>query len=170
MNLVINNYVISYIISREKMAVLGCKVLKVRNIETSFMRTSYKHIVIWRRIYVQKIQGKDFEKNDGRWRVSILTFNEKDCFCVSKNYRSFIWLLYLPITKTCLYNFDPLKPHFYIVKLGFTGVYIIFLISAQNIDCGPRWGGSNKYQQSMFWAEIWKISKKFYLKIFIFRW
>ena len=40
------------------------------------------------------------------------------------------------ITKTCLYNFDPLKPHFYIVKLGFTGVYTIFHISAQNIDCG----------------------------------
>ena len=35
------------------------------------------------------------------------------------------------ITKTYLYNFDPRKPHFYIVKLGFTGVYIIFLISAQ---------------------------------------
>ena len=35
------------------------------------------------------------------------------------------------IMKTCLYNFDPLKPHFYIVKLGFTGVYIICLISAQ---------------------------------------
>ena len=35
------------------------------------------------------------------------------------------------ITKTYLYNFDPFKPHFYIVKLGFTGVYIIFLISAQ---------------------------------------
>ena len=35
------------------------------------------------------------------------------------------------ITKRRLYNFDPLKPHFYIVKLGFTGVYIIFLISAQ---------------------------------------
>ena len=35
------------------------------------------------------------------------------------------------ITKTYLYNFYPLKPHFYIVKLGFTGVYIIFLISAQ---------------------------------------
>ena len=27
-----------------------------------------------------------------------------------------------PITKTRLYNFDPLKPHFYIVKLEFTGV------------------------------------------------
>ena len=37
-----------------------------------------------------------------------------------------------------LYKFNPLKPHFYIVKLGFTGVYIIFLISARNIDCGTR--------------------------------
>ena len=37
----------------------------------------------------------------------------------------------LSIKKTCLYNFDPLNPHFYIVKLGFTGVYIILLISAQ---------------------------------------
>ena len=35
------------------------------------------------------------------------------------------------ITKTYLYNFDPLKPHFYMVKLGFAGVYIIFFISAQ---------------------------------------
>ena len=35
------------------------------------------------------------------------------------------------ITKAYLYNFDPLKPHVYIVKLGFTGIYIIFVISAQ---------------------------------------
>ena len=59
------------------------------------------------------------------------------------------------ITKTCLYNFDPLKPHFNVVKLGFTGVYISFLISVKNIDCGhslepPRPGGSNEYPQSMF--------------------
>ena len=77
------------------------------------------------------------------------------------------------ITKTYLYNFDPLKPHFYIVKLGFTGVYIIFLISAQNIDCGcslepPRRGGSNEYPQSMFWAEIWKISDFFIWKFSVF--
>ena len=77
------------------------------------------------------------------------------------------------ITKTRLYNFDPMKPLFYIVKLGFTGVYIIFLISAQNIDCGyslepPRRGGSNEYPQSMFRAEIWKISEFFYLEIFPF--
>ena len=52
------------------------------------------------------------------------------------------------------------------VKLGFTGVYIIFLFLLKNIDCGyplepPRWGGSNEYPQSMFWAEIWKISAFF---------
>ena len=41
------------------------------------------------------------------------------------------WDCFYYIRKTCLYNFDPLKPHFYIVKLGFRGVYIIFLISAQ---------------------------------------
>ena len=35
------------------------------------------------------------------------------------------------ITKTSIYSVDLLKPHFYVVKLGFTGVYIIFLISAQ---------------------------------------
>ena len=39
-------------------------------------------------------------------------------------------------TKTYLFYFDPLKPHFYIVKLGFAyigyiGVYVIFLISDQ---------------------------------------
>ena len=59
------------------------------------------------------------------------------------------------ITKTRLYSFDPLKPHFYIVKLGFTGVHIIVLISVQTIDCGyslepARRGGSNEYPQSKF--------------------
>ena len=62
------------------------------------------------------------------------------------------------ITKIHLYNFDPLKPHFYIVKLGFTGIYIIFLILLKNIDCGyslelPHHGSSNEYPQSMFLAE-----------------
>ena len=79
----------------------------------------------------------------------------------------------LYITKTCLYNFDPLKPHFYIAKLGFTGVYIIFLFLLENIDSGyslepPRQGGSNEYPQSMFWAEIWKISEFFIWKFSFF--
>ena len=36
------------------------------------------------------------------------------------------------ITKTYLYNFHPFKSHFYKVKLGFSGVHTIILISAQN--------------------------------------
>ena len=91
------------------------------------------------------------------------------------------------IRKTYLYNIDPLKPHLYIVKLGFTGVCVFLLVSAQNIDCGysleppsaqnidcgyslepPQWGGSNEYPQSMFWAEIWKISEFFIWKFSFF--
>ena len=33
------------------------------------------------------------------------------------------------ITKTCLYNFDPFKPHFYKVKLGFTWGIISYFCS-----------------------------------------
>ena len=68
----------------------------------------------------------------------------------------------------------PLKPHFYMVKLGFTGLYIIFLILLKkNIGCGyslepPRRGGSNEYPQSMFWTEIWKLSIFFIWKFSLF--
>ena len=77
-------------------------------------------------------------------------------------YRTFEGGSSLVITKTCLNNFDPLKPHFYKVKLGFIGVYIIFfLFQLKNIDYGhslkpPRQGGSNEYMRSMFRAEICK--------------
>ena len=77
------------------------------------------------------------------------------------------------ITKTRLYNFDPLKPHIYTVKQGYS---LFFLFLLKNRDCGyslepPRRGGSNEYPQSMFWAEVWKISEIFYLEIFSFwRW
>ena len=73
----------------------------------------------------------------------------------------FLLNLFQIITKTCLYNFDPLKPHFYTVKLGFTGIYIIFLNSAQR---HRLWSGSNEYSQSRFWAGILKISEFFIWK------
>ena len=44
----------------------------------------------------------------------------------------------------------------FIVKLGFTGVYIFFLFLIENIDCGlymlelPGRGGSNIYPLSIF--------------------
>ena len=56
----------------------------------------------------------------------------------------------ISITKTYP---DPLKLHFYIVKLKFTGVHIIFLISAQKNLCFEQ-----KYEKIEF----------FYLKIFRF--
>ena len=48
----------------------------------------------------------------------------------------------------------------------------MYLFLLKNIDCGyslepPRRGGSNVYPQSMFWAEIWRISE-FLSEIFQF--
>ena len=77
------------------------------------------------------------------------------------------------ITKPCLYKVDPLKPHFYIVKLGFTGVYIIFLISAQNIDCGyslePLLSEAVLTStHNICFEQKCEKYQNFYLKIFIF--
>ena len=78
----------------------------------------------------------------------------------------------------------PLIPHFYIVKLGFAGVYLLFLFLLQNIDCGyslepPRRGGSNVYPQSIkhrLWvlvrtaSAIYVLSKnKKNIKIFLMK-
>ena len=59
------------------------------------------------------------------------------------------------IRKTCPCIEYPLKSHYYIVTLGYAGVYLFFLFLLQNIDCGyklepPRRGGSNLYPESMF--------------------
>ena len=59
------------------------------------------------------------------------------------------YLQIMNITKRCLYNIDHLIPYFYIVKLGFTGVNIIFHISAQNVDCGYTLEPPNEYPQSI---------------------
>ena len=40
---------------------------------------------------------------------------------------TFVTSCFGTITKTCLYNFEPLKPHFYIVKLGLQGYTLFFL-------------------------------------------
>ena len=112
-------------------------------------------------------------KMDFLSKTSIIILEKK-----AKNYLLF-FLAYLPFWSCFLFLIsaqNPLKPNFYIVKLGFTGVYINFLISAQKHRLWvlvrtalQRW--SEEYSQSMFWAEIWKILEFFYLKIFSFwRW
>ena len=78
------------------------------------------------------------------------------------------------ITKTCLYKDDPLKRHFYIVKLGFTGVYIIFLISAKNIYCGyslelPHLAILTSTHNLCF-EQKYETYQRFFMKIFIFWW
>ena len=57
--------------------------------------------------------------------------------------------------------FNPLESHFYIVKLGVSGVLIF--IFASKIDCGyplepPHLGGCNKYSQSLL-SEICCFNK-----------
>ena len=69
-------------------------------------------------------------------------------------------------TKICLYNFDPLKPLFMQLNWDLQGYILFYVFLLKNIDCGyslepPRRGGSNEYPQSMFWAEMWKISELF---------
>ena len=59
---------------------------------------------------------------------------------------------------TC--NVYPLIPHLYIVKLGYEGVYLLFLFLS-------RRGSSNEYPQSPFWKKKNTI-KNLQLKIFKF--
>ena len=56
---------------------------------------------------------------------STILSTHNHCFINKKNIR-----------KTCPCNVYPLEPHFYIVKLGFAGVYLFFLFLLQDIDCG----------------------------------
>ena len=66
----------------------------------------------------------------------------------------------------------PIKPHFYIVKLGLEGYTLFFLLLLKNIDCGyslepPRRRGSNEYPQYVLSKNVKNI-RIFYLKNFIF--
>ena len=48
----------------------------------------------------------------------------------------YFFFFFVPITKSYLYNFDPIKPNFYIVKLRLQGYTLFFLFLLKNIDCG----------------------------------
>ena len=126
----------------------------------------------WQLPFLNQQKGGNDHKNIS-WSIST-----KEC-CQSQQ-GSNLQPRWLTLWKHAYTILDPLKPHFYILKLGFTGVDIIFLISAQNIDCGyslepPRWhrwwyslelprpGSSNEYRQSMFWAEIWKKKNRIFI-------
>ena len=63
------------------------------------------------------------------------------------------------ITKTYLYDWEPLNPFLYSKTGVYRGIYTHFLL-LKNIDCGysletTRRSGFNEYPQSMFLAEIY---------------
>ena len=73
------------------------------------------------------------------------------------------------ITKTYLYNFDPLKPHFYMVKLGFTGVYISFLISAHthNLCFEQKYENYQNFSSENFHILVVKTSVYLNRRVFV---
>ena len=81
-------------------------------------------------------------------------------------------LLYI-YTSILLYIYTSILLYFYtsihhIVKLGFTGVYIIFLISAQNIDCGYSLGPPRRH--NLWFEEKYEKYQKILSENFHFLW
>ena len=75
-----------------------------------------------------------------------------------------VWFHSLPSRKHAYIILTPLTPHHCIVKLGFTGVCIFFLILLKNIDCGYSLTSTDnlcfeqkyeKYQSSL--SEIFQL-------------
>ena len=55
---------------------------------------------------------------------------------MDNSYKSQYFAYYIAKTSPC--NEDPLTPHFYIVKLGFTGVYIFLIFAPKTYIMGTR--------------------------------
>ena len=88
-----------------------------------------------------------------------MSYKTKDEKKTNENNNGFISEIFLNrkqgITKTCLYNSDPIAPHFYTGNWGLLEYTLFFLFLFKNIDCRytlepPRRGGSNEYPQSLF--------------------
>ena len=112
-----------------------------------------------------------------REKPYLLTYAPNENSNQRPHLRSLIWIFVARMQKLhhekYLYNFDPLKPHFFHSKTGVYRVYIIFLIFAQNhilwvLIRTVSAGGSKEYPQSMFWTEIWKNIRVFCLNFFQF--
>ena len=108
-----------------------------------------------------------------RWPTCVWSIQER-----SEHYCDWLTWLYnsnnTSRKHTCII-LTPLNPLLYSKTGVYRGIHF-FLFLFKNIDCGyslepPRRGGSNEYPQSMFWAEIWKISEVFIWKFSDFwRW
>ena len=80
-----------------------------------------------------------FAKPCGERIVSVLLKAENILTWRNQGYFYFYVIaqsLMLTLTHNNIYNKYPLKPHSYIVKLGFAGEYLCSLFLIKNIDCG----------------------------------
>ena len=77
------------------------------------------------------------------------------------------------ITKTYLYNSDPLKPNFYIVKLRLTGI-LFFLFLLKIIDYGYSFEPPRKAvltsTHNLCFEQKYENYQNFYLKLTVFWW
>ena len=80
-----------------------------------------------------------------------------------------LWFYYLIITKTCPCNKDPLTPHWYIVKLGFTEGIHYFLIFALKHRLWVRVRTASVYTHNLCFEQNKKNITIFHLKIIIFQ-
>ena len=64
---------------------------------------------------------------------------------------------------------DPLTPHFYIVKLEFTGVFIYFLFFALNTDHGYSLELPHSSTHDLCFEQKYEKRHIFLLKIIVFR-
>ena len=130
----------------------GSSNMQNAQIQIIMRKVSFGHLYI---LWCPLILLDDSGGPDQTVRMRRLIWTFAVCICPKPRFRivQSISPSFSFIMKT--YNFDPLKPFFYIVKLRFTEVSIIFLISTQKHRLWvpvepPRRCGSNEYRQSMF--------------------
>ena len=85
--------------------------------------------------------------------MSVITLDKREAGGRSGNLEKLGFIHYENLTMQYTEIFSPVK-----IKNFQWKIFDIFLIFAQNIDCGytlepPRRGGSNEYPQSMFWSK-----------------
>ena len=124
-----------------------------RSDSTLRLNSWFKHILFWFSFDLQKMlyTRRNFKGLEWKKYTYMIPFPNTKWSCTEKTQvtsRKHAYIIMAPFNPTA-------------VKLGFTGVYITFLFLHKNIDCGyslesPCQGGSNKYPESVFQAEIRK--------------
>ena len=112
-----------------------------------------------------EIRKQKYFCNVGKWPLLCIDNEDPD-----RQGIRLVWLGYAS-RKHAYIILTPLNPTLYSKTGVYRGIHF-FLFLLKIIDCGyslkpPHRGGSYEYPQSIFWAEIWKISV-FYLKSFSF--